>query len=129
MSSRTTLRPNIVINAGNMSGNLTSVPTILQSISRPNYSYSWSGTSPVGSISVQTSNDYSVNPNGTVDNPGTWNTLPFTVNGSLVSSLPVTGNTGTGIADIVIGSYAIRTVYTAVSGTGSLTAIITGKVS
>lgn len=129
MSSRTTLRPNVVIKAGDMSGNITSPATVLQSITKPSYSYSWAGTTPIGSVSVQASNDYSVNPNGTVDNPGTWTTIPFVVNGSLVSNIPVSGNSGTGIIDMAIGVYAIRTLYTAVSGTGSLTAIITGKVS
>lgn len=130
MSTRTSLRPNIVLNAGNMTGNLTSNPTILQSITRPSYSLAWTGTSPVGTVSVQFSNDYSLNPNGTVDNAGTWNTATLNLNGSAVTTVPISGNTGNAFIDIEgTGAYAMRLIYTAGSGTGSLTVIVNGKVS
>lgn len=88
------------------------------------YAYSWTGTSPVGVISVQVSDDYSVNSDGSVNNPGTWNTLTLSVTPT------VTGNTGNGYIDIdQLGAYAIRTVYTATSGTGTLQAVYKGKVS
>lgn len=136
--ARTALRPTIVIpspqaspaNSGDMSSSITSAPTVLQSISQVCYSVSWTGTTPVGTISVQASNDYSINPNGTVDNPGTWATMTLQYNGSAVTSIPVTGNTGNGLIDITdTATYAIRLVYTASSGTGTLTAIVSGKVS
>lgn len=94
------------------------------------YSYSWAGTSPSGSISVQVSNDYSLDPTGTVLNAGTWNTITFLSGGSLVTSAAVSGNTGVGGIDVFqTGFYAIRTLYTFVSGTGTLQAYINGKVS
>lgn len=87
------------------------------------YSYSWTGSSPVGTISVQVSNDYSEYSDGTVNNAGTWNTLP------LSTSPSVSGSSGNGMIDIdIIGTYAIRTTYTPVSGTGSLTCVYKGKV-
>ena len=87
------------------------------------YSYSWTGSSPSGTIAVQVSNDYSQNGDGTVNNPGTWNTLPL-------STIPtISGNSGNGLVDIdITGAYAIRTTYTPISGAGTLTAVFKGKV-
>lgn len=130
MSTRTNLRPQPVITAGSMAGNLTSAPTILQSISGISYEISWTGSTPVGTVSVQTSNSYSLNPDGTVNNPGVWTTLVLEVSGSFVTSIPISGNTGNGMIDpITTDAYAIRLIYTASSGTGTLTATVNGKVS
>jgi hypothetical protein len=65
-----------------------------------------------------------------VANPGTWNTLPLDLNGVSVTSIPISGNTGQGMVDISdLGAYAIRLVYTKTSGTGTISAIVNGKVS
>ena len=130
MSTRTNLRPQPVITAGDMSTTLTSKPTILQSLSGCSYGYSWTGTSPVGALSVQVSDDYALEPTGTVLNAGTWTTLIVSQNGTPTSSVPISGNTGTAFIDITkTMAYAIRTIYTPVSGTGSLNATVNGKVS
>ena len=138
MSTRTNLRPQIIIpspqgspaNGASMATNITSAPTILQSLIAVSYGISWAGTSPVGTVSVQVSNDYSLNPNGTVNNTGTWTVLTVQYQGSAVTTIPVTGNTGNGFIDIdTIAAYAIRLIYTAGSGVGTLTATINGKVS
>ena len=124
MASRPILSPFPVITNGNMAGSLTSVVTVIQNTSMLSYAMVWAGTSPVGQISVQVSNDYSQNADGTVANAGTWSTLP------LSASTSVTGNSGVGFIDIdLISAYAIRLVYTAGSGTGTLNATITGKVA
>ncbi len=133
MSSRPLYQPQPVIGSangvnsgvsGSMATSITSLITILSNLSMMSYSYSWTGTSPVGTISVQVSDDYAVNSDGSVKNAGTWNNLPLSTTPS------VSGNTGNGFIDIdQLGAYAIRTVYTAVSGTGTLTAIFKGKVS
>jgi hypothetical protein len=112
-----------------MAANITSAPTVLQSLSTCSYSASWSGTSPVGTLSIQLSNDFALNPNGTVQNAGTWTTGELSVAGTPASSIPVTGNTGTALIDpIQTSAYAIRLVYTAASGTGTLQAVFMGKV-
>lgn len=128
------LRPQIVgqpvITNGAMAGNLTSLVTILQSLSMVTYAYSWSGTSPVGTVIVQVSNDYSLESTGAVQNVGTWNTIPFTnSSGSVVTSFAVSGNTGVGFLEVMTGAYAIRTVYTAGSGSGVLQATLNCKVT
>jgi len=130
MSTRSSLRPEVVINAASMAANITSSPTVLQSLTLGTYAYSWSGSSPVGSLAIQISDDYSLNPNGTVNNAGTWNTVYVTLNGSTITnSIPISGNSGNGIVEWSTGAYAIRTVYTAVSGTGTLSATIVAKVA
>lgn len=129
MSTRSNLRPQPVITNGDMSGNLTSVPTILQSLTVGSYSYSWAGASPVGEISLQVSNDYALNQDGSVKNAGTWVTLTVFYNGSFLTAVPLTGNSGQGLIDWSTGAYAIRTVYTATSGAGSLQVIFNGKVA
>lgn len=123
MSSRPQLNPQPVIVNGNMSTTLTSVVTIIQKISAISYSYEWSGTSPSGIVTVQVSNDYSQNADGTVRNPGTWDTMP------LSAPTNVSGNTGNGFIDMDgCAAYAMRTVYTPISGTGVLNVVIAGKV-
>lgn len=124
MSSRPQFNPYSVITNGDMTITLISVVTIIQKLSEISYSYSWSGVSPVGTVTIQVSNDYAQNSDGTVKNAGTWNTLPLT------SSTAVSGNTGVGFIDVVgTGAYAIRTVYTPTSGSGTLNAIISAKVA
>lgn len=130
MSTRTGLRPQVVINAVSMAASITSDPTILQSLTTVSYTYRWSGTSPVGTISIQASNDYSLNPDGTVNNSGTWKVLTLSVNGTPSTTISLSGNSGNDCIDITkTGFYAVRLIYTRVSGTGSLTAVFNGKVS
>ncbi len=130
MSSRTNLRPQVVIEDGDMSDDIISDPTILQSITKVSYELDWTGTSPIGTASVQVSNSYSLDPSGQVLNSGSWTTLTLSLNGAPVSSIPITGNTGTAFIDITVtAGYASRLVYTATSGVGTLNAIVNGKVS
>lgn len=124
MSSRPLLQPMPVIVNGDMSGSITSLVTVISNISQMSYAYSWTGTSPLGSISVEVSDDYSQNADGSVRNAGTWNALP------LAPTPGISGNTGMGFVDIdQLGGYAIRTKYTPTSGVGTLQAVYKGKVT
>lgn len=124
MSSRPIFTPHSVITNGDMSGNITSQVTIIQNLSMLSYDISWTGTAPVGVMSVQISNTYSQNADGSVRNPGNWTTLV------LSSPTPVSGSPGNGFIDIdAIAAYAMRLVYTRTSGTGTMNAIINGKVA
>ena len=130
MSSRTTMRPVIVLNAASMATNQTSAVTVMQSLTKLSYALAWSGSTPVGTVSIQGSNDYSLNGVGATSNAGTWTTLTVSYNGNNVTSIAISGNTGNGVIDINNTSlYAIRLVYTAGSGTGNITAVANGKVS
>lgn len=104
--------------------------TVLQGLSMINYALSWSGTSPVGTIALEFSNDFALNAEGAVANSGTWNIAPIDVSGAIAVSAAISGNTGNGMIDVTLaGAYAARLLYTKGSGTGSLTIIVTGKVS
>jgi hypothetical protein len=124
VASRPIFSPYQVITNGNMSGNIISAVTIIQNLSMLSYDISWTGTSPVGAMSVQVSNTYTQNADGSVKNAGNWTTVPLGTNTTNINT-----NTGNGFIDIdVIGAYAIRLVYTVSSGTGSMNATISGKV-
>lgn len=133
MSSRPLLQPQPVIGivngldsgvSGSLAGNIASLVTVISNQSMMSYQYSWTGTTPIGTIDVQVSNDYRQNADGSVLNPGTWNTLPLSTQPS------VSGNTGSGVVDIdQLGAYAVRTIYTRISGIGTMTALIKGKVA
>lgn len=131
MSQRPQFSPYPAINAVSMAASITSTVTVIQKLSMPSYSYSWTGSSPVGTITVDISNDYTQNSDGTVRNAGTWTSIYFQLDGmTMVNSAPVSGASGTGFIDVPItGAYAIRTVYHRVSGTGTLTSVINAKVS
>ncbi len=109
---------------------ITSAATILQMLSLVSYSFSWAGSSPVGIINVQVSNDFSLDAGGGIKNAGTWNTVTVEINGTTLSDIPVTGSTGTGFIDITAtAAYAMRVVYTRTSGSGTLQAILAAKVA
>lgn len=124
MSARPYQKPHKVINAVSMAASITSEVTIIDNKTIIGYDVSWSGSTPVGTMSVQVSNSYSLDPDGSVRDSGSWTTL------TLSSSTAVSGNTGNGFIDIdITGAYAIRLVYTRVSGTGTMNAYVTSKVS
>lgn len=131
MSTRTGLRPQAVITSGDMSAvSITSTPTILQSLTRVSYEATWSGTSPVGTLSVQVSNDYSLHQDGTVNNAGNWVSLVLNVSGTPSTTVSVSGNTGSDFIDVDgTAAYAVRLIYTKGSGVGTLNATVNGKVS
>ena len=130
MSSRPLIAPFPAITNGDMSGNLTSAVTVLQNLSMVSYGVSWTGTSPVGTLSVQVSNDYSQNSAGQVANAGTWTTLILNVAGTPSSTVAVSGNTGTAFIDIdQTAAFAVRLIYTAGSGIGTLQATLISKVA
>ncbi len=132
MSSRPFLKRSPIIVDGDMSlASITSPVTILQMLTVGTYAYSWAGAAPVGTLAVEISNDYSIDPAGTVLNAGTWIAVYFTLNGGAtpVASAPVTGSPGSGVIEFTTGAYAIRTIYTRTSGTGLLQAVINCKVA
>lgn len=124
MSSRPLIKPFQVITNGDMSGSITSEVTIVDNLSAISYDISWSGATPTGTIQVQVSDTYKENANGTgVLVAGNWNSLP------LSSTPSISGNTGNGAIDIqILGFYAIRLIYTASGGTGTMQATLAAKV-
>ena len=124
MSSRPMLTPFSVITNGDMSANIISAVTIVQNLSMISYDVSWTGTAPVGVMSVQVSNTYTQNADGTVRNAGNWTTL------TLSAPTNVSGATGNGFIDVdATGAFAMRLVYTWTSGTATMNATISAKVA
>lgn len=124
MASRPLINAFSVITNGDMSGSLTSKVTIIDNLSMVSYQISWVGTSPLGSIVLEGSDDYTVNGAGAVSNPGNWVTLP------LSATPTVTGNADSGMIDVVSTAiHAIRIRYIRTSGVGTLNALVTGKVA
>lgn len=122
MSSRPILAPFQVITNGDMSGDITSEVSIIQNVSMIAYDVSWSGSTPVGTLTVEVSNTYQKNGAGAVKVAGNWTAMPLTTS--------VSGNSGTAFLDcLATGAYAIRLKYTRTSGTGTLNATISGKVA
>lgn len=75
----------------------------------------WSGSSPVGKLDVQVSNDHQEN-GGVVMNAGTW--VSIYAGGTVPD---VTGNTGTLFLNLTgLSAAFVRVVYTKTSGTGTL---------
>lgn len=129
MSDRPRIAPNLqapLINGQSMASNITSPATIIQGLPGISYDIAWTGT-PTGTFSVQVSNTYSQGANGAVITAGNWTTLPI---GAFVGTLPApSGSPGNGFIDVVgTEAYAIQLVYTASSGSGSLTVLPCAKV-
>jgi len=125
MSSRPQFSPQPVIVNGDLSGNITSKVTIIQKLSQVSFDIAWSGaSSPNGTLAVQVSNTYVQNQDGTVKTAGNWQTL------TLSATPTISGASGNGFIDIdATGAYAIRLIWTAVSGTGTLNATVNAKVA
>lgn len=122
MSSRPIIAPFPVITNGDMSSDIISAITVIQTNSMVSYDISWTGSTPIGVMEVQVSNTYSQNADGSVRNAGNWTSI------TLSATTNVTGNTGNGAIDIdATAFYAIRLKYTRTSGTGTMQATIAGK--
>jgi hypothetical protein len=98
----------IILNAGDMSGNLESTHwSINESVIEGIMCY-WTGTAPVGVLSVSVSND--------------------DVNYAVAGTLPVSGDSGAQSFNLQeLGFGWIKVNYTATSGVGSLTISINTK--
>jgi hypothetical protein len=109
-----------------MATSVTSPVSCINRIPGISYDLSWTGT-PTGTFAVQVSNTYSQDANGNVITAGNWNTLPTS---SFTGTYPVpAGSPGNGFLDVVGTEAAyVRLVYTAVSGSGSLTVVCAAKV-
>lgn len=129
MSSRPILVPNLdrpIINAADMSGDITGPATIIQMLPGISYDIKWTGT-PTGTISIEVSNTYKQAADGTVTNAGNWTALPSS---SFQGTYPTpAGSSSNGFLDLFgVSAYAARLVYTAGSGSGNLTVVACSKV-
>ncbi len=119
------------INAGNMAtSTLTSAKTNIEGLDNIGIQYAWTGNA-VGTFAIQISADYQQDMLGNVLNAGNWVTIAVSYwDGSAtqtVTAIPTTVGSPIYVDLAFLSAPWIRTVYTKISGTGSLTATITGK--
>lgn len=129
MSDRFRITPNLnkpLINAVSMATSITGPASNINGIPGISYDLVWTDT-PTGTFSVQVSNTYSQDPQGNIIAAGNWNTLPTS---SFTGTYPIpSGSPGNGFLDVVGTEAAwVRLVYTAASGTGTLTVVPAAKV-
>lgn len=126
MSSRPLLKPQSVFTNVVLSANRTSLVTNINMISIFSYTVFWTGT-PTGEFTVEVSNDYVPSPEGVLvapANAGHWVAIP------LDTDVLAVGDDGSAFIDVAtIGAAWARLLYTRTSGTGTVNATITGKVS
>ena len=126
---RPLITPNLnkpLINAHAMTTSFNGPATIINRLPGISYDIAWTGT-PTGTFSVEVSNTFALNTDGSVANAGNWTVLPSS---AFVGTIPVpSGSAGNGFLDIVgTEAYAIRLIYTAASGSGTLTVLASAKV-
>ena len=129
MSDRPYLKPDLnkpVISNQDMTASFNGPATVLAQKTALSWQLVWTGT-PTGTFSVQTSNTFSQNPEGSIGNAGSWDTIPSS---AFTGSLPApSGSAGSGTIDLVgTGVFAVRLVYTAVSSDGTLNVYPCSKV-
>lgn len=112
MGRKNTLKSYKMIDAADMSANVTSSTTSVINLDKASIVIAWSGSSPVGTLEVQTRN-------GEDD---VWRALSFG------TAIQVSGNSGD--HRVVLNELPftdVRVFYNFASGTGTLDAIITAK--
>lgn len=107
--------------SGDMSASITSSVIEVKEQDNIGFQASWTGT-PVGGVSLQVSMDFARDLNGNVTNPGTWTTITI---GPLVTAAGTPDNAYIELNQI--STPYVRMVYTRISGTGTMTANVTGK--
>lgn len=122
MSRKNNLLKYKLISEGDMSGDIVSPVTNVQFLDNIAIQAVWSGTSPVGTISVEVSIDYAEDNQGNVINAGNWVAIDL-------DPVPaVSGNTGSDFIDInQLSAPWIRVKYTAGSGVGDLDVYVSAK--
>lgn len=123
MSKKRIIEPFKAIDAASMGADITSAVTNCKNLDNMCYQVKWSGGStPVGEIFVQVTNDDLDNTSQNPEATATWTDLDF---GSAIS---VSGNSGNHFININQnpGAY-IRLFYDRASGSGTMTATLVAK--
>lgn len=101
-----------IVSAGNLSGNITSDGLEVKAAIRMSLQVSWTGSSPVGTLKVQGSND----------------NITFADDPEQASPLAISGSSGQALIKIANTSYNyVRVLYTSTSGSGSLNVNLSAK--
>lgn len=121
--SRPYIDPDPIFVNASMASTLHSSPINIRQLSFVGFDINWTGA-PVGTFSVEVSNTYQQNPNGSVRVAGNWTAL------TLSAPIAATGAADNAFIDIdAISASWIRLSYNSTSGTGNLNATLSSKVS
>lgn len=117
------IEPKLIVENGDMSGAIVTESIDIRRIDRAALQLIFTGT-PTGDFAVEVSLDHEKDPAGNVKTVGTW--VPITL-----SPAPVAAGAADEIfIDLTVtASPWIRLTYTPSAGTGTLTALISGKES
>ena len=130
MATRPQIKPNLLkplINAGDMSADITGPVSIIGDLPGIGYDITWTGT-PTGAFTVQVSNSAQFDGQGNyIAGTGNWTVIP---SASFTGTYPVpSGSADNGFIDLFgTNAYAVQLIYTAASGSGSLTVYPSSKV-
>lgn len=118
MSRKSVVPGFAMINSGNLASNIESSVVSVKNLDNASIIVTWTGTSPVGVLTVQARN----NGAGEV-NPEDWYDL------DMGGTINISGNSGNHqLVFNLLPFTDLRLVYTATSGSGTLNAVITSKV-
>jgi hypothetical protein len=107
------------ISAGDMSANITSDVTYVDGLEALSFIYSWTGTSPVGSIIFEGAHEYP-------DSNGVMQTTAYF---TIATSVSVAANSGSALLTVnpLPAVTKVRVRYAFTSGTGTLDVTIGGR--
>jgi hypothetical protein len=116
-----------LINATSMGASVTSAATRIEYIDNIGYEVLWSaGTSPVGTITIQVSNDHDETDNGVVLTVGNWQDVGVVDSAGVAPT--ISGASGDHFISLNQLPWKwVRLVYNRTSGTATLDVWITGK--
>lgn len=123
MSSRPSGLPFSCVTNASMAADVIGIPQIIPLQPITGYEVNWTGT-PTGTFTVEVSNSYAINADGSVKNAGSWNALP------LSPVISPAGAPGTGFINLTgLAGYAVRLHYVRTAGVGTLNALSISKVA
>lgn len=115
------LKPKQIVNAGDMSGDVTSPAIEILNQDNIAIQMNWTGT-PTGTFDVQVSVDHLEDAEGNVLNAGKWISIP------LSPSIAATGSADQALVELSPSAARyLRVVYTRTGSTGSLDMFVMGK--
>lgn len=110
---------------------ITSAVTCVQWLDNVGMQFNWT-SSPTGTFQVQVSADYAQDETGNVTNAGNWTAVPlnYLLSGTMTTAITVPTSVGSPVyLDLnQLSAPWVRAVYTNASSTGTLNALITGKM-
>lgn len=112
-----------LLNSQSLGASFSSTPTNIEIMDNISYQMNATTSDAVGTFTVEVSDDYNQDSNGNIISAGNWIALPVSV------AMTLSGSSDTIMFDgNQISHPWIRLTYTRTSGTGTVTAYVSGKM-